>query len=286
MNINKIKTRILYVVATPIGNIKDITYRAIHILKTVQLIAAEDTRHTQNLLNHFNITTKMISLHKYNEHKITNKIIFLLNTKNIALVSNAGTPAIHDPGYILIHACHKENITVIPIPGPCALIAALSASGLPGDNFYYKGFLPKTTLSRKKILLHIQNIKETIIFYESCHRILYSIQDIVSYLGENRIIVLVKEITKIWERIKYGKAVDILTWLKKDDLRQKGEMVIIISGMNNHNNIIPIKVQRTLSILIKTLKMKQAIQLTALIHKIHKNQIYNYAIKKFLHDKK
>lgn len=285
MNTKK-NTGTLYVVATPIGNIKDITYRAVNILKNVQLIAAEDTRHTKYILEKFKITTKMISLHQYNEYQKTNDIIFLLKTMNIALVSNAGTPTIHDPGYILVQSCHENNIQVVPIPGPCALIAALSASGLPSNNFHYKGFLPRTRLLRKKILLKIHNIQQTIVFYESCHRILHSIQDIVNYLGENRIIVLAKEITKTWETIKYGPALDILLWLKKDHARQKGEMVIIINGIKCHNKMIPLKIHHTLSILIKKLTVKQAIQLTALIHKTNKNQIYTYAMKNFIHDKK
>ncbi|CAL4042101.1 Ribosomal RNA small subunit methyltransferase I [Buchnera aphidicola (Takecallis arundicolens)] len=282
----KTNTGILYVVATPIGNIQDITYRAVNILQKVQLIAAEDTRHTKYILETFQITTKMTSLHQYNESYKTNKIIFLLKTMNIALVSNAGTPTIHDPGYILVQSCHKNNIQVVPIPGPCALIAALSASGLPSNNFYYKGFLPRKTLLRKKILLKTKNIQQTIVFYESCHRILHSMKDIVNYLGRNRIIVLVKEITKKWETIKYGPASDILLWLQQDHTRKKGEMVIVISGIKLHKKTIPLNVHNTLSVLIKQLTLKQAIQLTSLIHKTNKNQIYTYAIQNFIHDKK
>ncbi|QCI25867.1 16S rRNA (cytidine(1402)-2'-O)-methyltransferase [Buchnera aphidicola] len=275
------KNGILYVVATPIGNMQDITYRAIKILHTVPLIAAEDTRHTKNLLKNFNIKNTTISLHKYNEHHITNKMLNLLHTKDIALVSNAGTPTIHDPGYHLIKSCHKNNITVVSIPGPCALIAALSVSGISGNNFYYQGFLPKKICLRKKLLTKIKYRKETTIFYESCHRILQSIQDIMMCLGNNRIIVLAKEITKKWEQIKYGTSTEIFSWLKEQTNRQKGEMIIIIKGIKIKKETITKKIHHTLSILLKEVKIKTAIQLTTNIYKIHKNQIYKYIIENF-----
>lgn len=286
MNENKKKNGILYVIATPIGNMQDITYRAIKILQKVSLIAAEDTRHTKNLLNNFNIKNKIISLHKYNEYNINQKIITLLYKINVALVSNAGTPTIHDPGYQLVKLCHKHNIQVVAIPGPCALIAALSISGLPGDNFYYQGFLPKKITLRKKILLKVKNRKATTIFYESCHRILNSIKDIVTNLGENRTIVLAREITKKWEQIKYGTSIDILSWIKKGIIKEKGEIVIIIKGIKIEKKTISHKVHRTLSILLKKMHMKTAIQLTSLIYKINKNKIYSYTIKNFKNDKK
>ncbi|CAL4318462.1 16S rRNA (cytidine(1402)-2'-O)-methyltransferase [Buchnera aphidicola] len=283
----KIKnTGILYVVATPIGNLQDITYRAVEILNTVQLIAAEDTRHTKYLLKKFNINTPTTSLHQYNENLKTQKIISLLNTISIALVSNAGTPTINDPGYQLIKKCHQKNITVVPIPGPCAFITALSASGIPSDQFYYKGFFPKKNIIHIKTLKEIKENTKTIIFYESCHRILKSMQNIVHILGANRTIVFAKEITKKWETIKYGKSSDILLWLKEDLKRMKGEIIIIIKGIKKKKENISLNIQNTLLILQKKLSIKQAIVCTAKIHNISKNLLYKYYTQNILHDKK
>ncbi|QCI27073.1 16S rRNA (cytidine(1402)-2'-O)-methyltransferase [Buchnera aphidicola] len=280
------KYKILYIVSTPIGNMKDITYRAVNILKTVKLIAAENIQYTKNLLNYFNINTKIISLNKYNENKFIKKIIILLKKIDIALVSDAGTPTISDPGHQLVHKCHKKNITVIPIPGPCAIIAALSASGIFSNKFCYKGFFPKKTNQRKKCLLKIKNNATTIVFYESCHRIISSIQDIIIYLGSNRKIVLAKEITKKWEKIKYDTSRNILSWLQDNPLRQKGEMVIIIKGKKKKEKKICSNIHNTLSILLTKIKIKTAIKLTSLIYKIKKNKLYDYTIKNFKNDKK
>lgn len=276
----------LYIVPTPIGNLQDISYRALHVLQTVQLIIAENTIYTKNLLKKFNINTHIISFYKDNEDLKINKIITLLNKINIALVSDAGTPTINDPGYRLINSCHKNNITVVPLPGPCALITALSASGLPSHEFLYKGFLPKKLSQKICALQKIKNTTITTIFYESCHRIVQSIQNIINILGDNKIIVLAKEITKKWENIKYDTAINIFNWLKKNPLRQKGEMVILIKGHENKKKEISLNAKNTLSILSKEISIKSSIQLTAKIFGMNKNILYKYVMKNLKNDKK
>lgn len=269
----------LYIVATPIGNMQDISFRAIDILKQVKLIITENTQHTRNLLKNFNITTYVSSFNKFNENKLTTKIFNKLKYINIALVSDAGTPNINDPGYKLIKLCHQNNITVTPIPGPCALISAISASGLPSHEFYYKGFFPRKKTHQIQTLKKIKYKNITTIFYESCHRIINSIKTIIEILGEKKIIVLAKEITKKWEKIKYDTAKNILLWLEKDIKRQKGEIVILIKGIKIKKQTIPIHVRNVLSILITKLSKKTAIQITSKICQIKKNILYKYLIK-------
>ncbi|CAL4318435.1 Ribosomal RNA small subunit methyltransferase I [Buchnera aphidicola (Pterocallis alni)] len=277
---------ILYIVPTPIGNIQDISDRALNILKTVHLIIAENTKYTNNLLKILKIKNTIISFHKYNENNQTQKIISLLKTKTIALVSNAGTPVINDPGYELVHTCHKENITVIPIPGPCAAITALSASGLSSNTFYYAGFIPKKKNTRINFLKKIKNKQTTVILYESCHRIIHTLNDITNILGSKRKIVFAKEITKKWEKIKYGTSIQILTWLQKDPCRQKGEITLLIKHKKKKKKIISSKIKKTLHLLIKYLSMKKSIELISKIFKIKKNDLYKYTINQFQHDKK
>lgn len=277
---------ILYIVPTPIGNIKDISERAINILKKVHLIIAENTKYTNNLLKMLKIKNTIISFHKYNENNQTQKIINFLQTKKIALVSNAGTPVINDPGYKLVHTCHKEKITVIPIPGPCAAITALSASGLSSNTFYYAGFIPKKKNIRINFLKKIKNKQTTVILYESCHRIIHTLNDITNILGSKRKIVLAKEITKKWEKIKYGTSTQILTWLQKDPCRKKGEITILIKSVKKKKKIISSKIKKTLQLLIKSLSIKKSIELISKIFKVNKNDLYQYTINQFQHDKK
>ncbi|CAL4318565.1 16S rRNA (cytidine(1402)-2'-O)-methyltransferase [Buchnera aphidicola] len=277
---------ILYIVPTPIGNMNDISYRAIHTLTIVELIVSENIKHTNNLLKRFNIYKKNISLNKHNEEKKTKEILILLKKMKIALVSDSGTPTINDPGYQLIKSCHQNNIKIIPLPGPCAIITALSASGIPSHEFYYKGFFPKKTSKRIKILNDIYKKNITFIFYESCHRILQSIKDIVKVLGEDRNITLAKEMTKKWEKIKYDKSKNILSWLLEKPSRKKGELVIIIEGIKKKKPKISLKIHNTLSLLIKHTSINTAIKITKKIYKIQKNELYKHVINNFQHDKK
>jgi len=216
----------LYIVATPIGNLKDITVRAVEVLKSVDLIACEDTRHTKILLDHYGIQTPTTSYFQHNTITKGQYLIKLLKeSKSIALVSDAGTPGILDPGYHIINLAIKNNIETTLIPGPTAFINALVLSGKPAHKFIFEGFLPRGPLARKNRLREISRLNYTAIFYESCHRILKTLQDIQDILGD-REIVCVRELTKKFEEIKRGRAKDILEELKAQ--KPRGEFVIVI----------------------------------------------------------
>jgi 16S rRNA (cytidine1402-2'-O)-methyltransferase len=218
----------LYIVSTPIGNLEDITLRALRILKEVDLIAAEDTRHTSLLLNHFGIRKPLTSYFEGNELKKKEFILSRLEQGDrIALVSDAGTPGISDPGFRLIQAAIEKQVPVVPIPGPSAVITALSVSGLPTDAFFFKGFLPHKTKKRRDLLKQLVDIKETLIFYESPHRLYQTISDILETLGD-REIVLTRELTKTYEEILRGKTSEIQSRIKEKNL--KGEITLVVSG--------------------------------------------------------
>jgi len=218
----------LYIVSTPIGNLEDITLRALRILKEVDLIAAEDTRHTGLLLRHFSIHTPLTSYFEGNEMKKREFILSKLNQGDrIALVSDAGTPGISDPGYRLVRLAIEHEIPVIPIPGPSATITALSVSGLPTDAFLFKGFLPNKSKKRRDLLKQLEEVKETLIFYESPHRIQETLKDIFETLGD-REIVLTRELTKLYEEILRGKVSEIQNALGEKKI--KGEITLVISG--------------------------------------------------------
>ena len=218
----------LYIVSTPIGNLEDITLRALRILKEVDLIAAEDTRHTGLLLRHFSIHTPLTSYFEGNEMKKREFILSKLNQGDrIALVSDAGTPGISDPGYRLVRLAIEHEIPVIPIPGPSATITALSVSGLPTDAFLFKGFLPNKSKKRRDLLKQLEEVKETLIFYESPHRIQETLKDIFETLGD-REIVLTRELTKLYEEILRGKVSKIVNWIAERKI--KGEITLAISG--------------------------------------------------------
>lgn len=216
----------LYIVSTPIGNLKDITFRSINILKDVDAIACEDTRITNRLLNKYDIVKKLVVYNDYNERNKTNTLIdFLLEGKKIALVSDAGTPCISDPGYRLVNAAQKNNIEVLSIPGPSSVQAALSISGLPTDNYFFQGFLPKKK-GRETKFNELKNIKCSIVLFESPKRVNKTLLHIEKYLG-NRIISICKEITKVHEKVFIGRVHDIINNIKEITL--KGEFVIVIA---------------------------------------------------------
>jgi 16S rRNA (cytidine1402-2'-O)-methyltransferase len=218
----------LYIVSTPIGNLEDITLRALRILKEVDLIAAEDTRHTLLLLRHFGIHTPLTSYFEGNEMKKREFILSKLNQGDrIALVSDAGTPGISDPGYRLIRLAIENEIPVIPIPGPSAVITAISVSGLPTDAFLFKGFLPNKSKRRRDLLKQLEEVKETLIFYESPHRLPETMRDIFEVLGD-REIVLTRELTKMYEEVLRGKVSEIQSALGEKKI--KGEITLIVSG--------------------------------------------------------
>ena len=224
---------ILYIVATPIGNLEDITLRAVRILKEVDIIAAEDTRRTGILLRHYNIKTPLISYHEHNKYARGKQLLSKLNTgKRIALVSDAGTPGISDPGYYLINLALKSAIEVAPVPGPSAAIAALSISGLSTDSFLFEGFLPRKTNARRKRIETIKEERRTIIFYESPNRIRATLFDLLDICGD-RETVLTRELTKVFEEVIRGKTSDIINKLEGRQI--KGEITLLLSGKIDKN---------------------------------------------------
>jgi 16S rRNA (cytidine1402-2'-O)-methyltransferase len=231
------KLGILYIVATPIGNLEDMTFRAIRILQEVDLIAAEDTRHTGKLLHHFQIKTPQISYHEHNRHQRLSELIDkLLLGKTIALVTDAGMPGISDPGYELVKACADANITIIPIPGACACIVALSASGLPTDKFIFEGFLAAKGKERRRSLEVLKNESRTIILYESPHRLRQTLADLGNSLGIDREIVLARELTKLYEEFWRGKIGDAIAHYTNRE--PQGEFTIVIAGISTVTPIL------------------------------------------------
>lgn len=270
----------LYIVPTPIGNLGDITQRALSVLQSVDLIAAEDTRHTGLLLQHFAINARMFALHDHNEQQKSETLLAKLQEgQSIALVSDAGTPLINDPGYHLVRTCREAGIRVVPLPGPCAAIAALSAAGLPSDRFCYEGFLPAKSKGRRDALKAIEQEPRTLIFYESTHRLLDSLDDICAVLGESRYVVLARELTKTWESIHGAPIGELAAWVKEDENRRKGEMVLIVEGFKAPaDDALPADALRTLALLQTELPLKKAAALAAEIHGVKKNALYKYAL--------
>lgn len=278
---NKFYNGVLYIVPTPIGNLSDITHRALEVLKNVNLIAAENIRHTNILLQHFNIKNHIVSMNKDNEKNKSNILIKELQKgKNIALVSNAGTPIINDPGNVLIKKCHFFNINVVPLPGACAAITALSASGINNNRFCYEGFFPSKKKIRCDLLQSLKEETRTIIFYETKYRILESIEDIIEQIDKNRHIVIARELTKKWESIYGATATEILKWLREDRYRYQGEMVVMIAGFKPlKTTLISKKILDTFSILINFFSFKKAVLITSKIHNISKNNLYQHVVK-------
>ena len=270
----------LYIVPTPIGNLGDITYRAIDILSNVNIIAAEDTRHTGKLLSHFDIQTRMFSLHDHNEREKSQVLIDkLLKGESIALVSDAGTPLISDPGYHLVKGCRQAGIAVIPLPGACAVITALSASGLPSDSFSFEGFLPPKSKARKEKLQTIAHTTRTCIFYESPHRIIDSLADVEQVLGSSREVVLARELTKRFESIQSMPVGELLTWIQEDDNRKKGEMVLLIRGCKkNIDDSLSIEIIKSLTVLTREMPLKKASALISEIYDVKKNTLYKWGL--------
>ena len=216
----------LYLVATPIGNLADITHRALQILKDVDLIACEDTRHTHKLLQHYGITTKTISYHEHNEQQRAAQLIDSLKQgSNIAVVSDAGTPSISDPGFRLVRAAIENEIPVVPVPGPSALISALIAAGLPTDEFFFAGFLPSRTNARRARLGELQSVPGTLIFYEAPHRLATTLKDAHEILGEREAVVA-RELTKLHEEIRRGRLSELTQHYQSEEPR--GEIVVLI----------------------------------------------------------
>ena len=262
------------IVSTPIGNLKDITLRAIETLKSVDLILAEDTRIAKKLLNHFSINNTLESFNDKNEDlKNENLIKDLKEGKNIAIISDAGTPLISDPGFKLIRSAREENIKVTPIPGCTALIAGLSASGISSDKFTFLGFLPRTKIKRRKNLRQLIHKQETLIFFESVHRIGSTIADMKELFGQERKAVLCKEITKIYESFIGNNFMEITDYIKEHQDKLKGEFTIIVEG-NRELSIDIQKIDKILDILQSQISSKDAIKICSIITGYKKSTIY------------
>ncbi len=272
---------ILYIVATPLGNLGDMTPRAIETLTQVQVIAAEDTRHSLPLLRHFGIVTPCVALHDHNERERSTELITRLQAgENIALISDAGTPLISDPGYHLVRAAREYGLRIVPVPGPSALIAALSVCGLPTDRFVFEGFLSAKTASRRQRLEGLKKDSRTMVFFESGHRIVESLQDMAEIMGPERRAVVARELTKVFETIHGDTLGALRQWVQADLHQQKGEFVVLVQGVERAENPeTDAEAERIVRLLLNELPVKRATALAAKITGQKKNFLYSMALK-------
>lgn len=272
---------ILYIVATPIGNLGDISLRAIEILKSVQLIAAEDTRHSKILMQSIQVDTPLVSHHDFSSEAASEKILAkLLAGQSIALISDAGTPLISDPGYKLVCLARAQSILVVPVPGASAVTAALSVAGLPTDRFVFEGFLAAKGGPRQKRLQALAREKRTIVFYESPHRIVVSVEDMGEAFGKDRQMFIARELTKKFEAHFLGCIADCLEWLEQDSNNQKGEFVVIVAGCDEEEEEARIQQQalEIVSLLRQEVSMKKAVAIASQITGARKNRLYEAAL--------
>ncbi|PCI18506.1 MAG: 16S rRNA (cytidine(1402)-2'-O)-methyltransferase [Piscirickettsiaceae bacterium] len=272
----------LYIVATPIGHLADISLRAIEVLKTVDLIAAEDTRNSKTLLNAHLIKTKMTAYHEHNEsHKSALLLEKLTKGLSIALISDAGTPLINDPGYSLVETAHTQGIKVVPVPGACALIAALSSSGLATAKFSFEGFLPRTSGARRKFFESYINESKTLIFYESSHRIKACLMDLAAVYDNSRKMALARELTKTFETVVNGTVEEILEKVSSDNNMQRGEFVVLVEGVSKKANKtagISDVASDTLKVLLEDCSLKTAVKIAVKLSGESKKEMYDLAL--------
>jgi 16S rRNA (cytidine1402-2'-O)-methyltransferase len=270
----------LYVVATPIGNLQDITLRALEVLRSVDAIAAEDTRHTSGLLAHFAIQKKLIAVHEHNEHQSAELLLHRLQAgESIALVTDAGTPGISDPGAIVVDKVRDAGISIVPIPGASAVITALSAAGIATSGFTFYGFLPASGSQRRRVLEELKDLPNTLAFYEAPHRVLESVADLAAVLGGERRLTIARELTKTFEtfhRCALGNAVG---WLESDSNQQRGEFVLLVEPAPEKSaEGIGEEAERILKLLLDDLPLKQAVKLATAITGLKKNALYDFAL--------
>ncbi|MDO6441259.1 MULTISPECIES: 16S rRNA (cytidine(1402)-2'-O)-methyltransferase [unclassified Marinobacter] len=272
----------LYIVATPIGNLEDLSPRAVRVLSEVAVIAAEDTRHSGRLIQHLGISKPLIALHDHNERGRVKSILDqLLAGADVALISDAGTPLISDPGYVLVREARAEGVRVSPIPGACALVAALSAAGLPTDRFLFVGFLPAKRTGRCTELGELQKETATLVFYESPHRILDTVSDIADVMGAHREIVLGREITKTFETFYSGEASQVLSALQDDPHGSRGEFVVMVRGADKSESGLmagALDVDRLLNLLMAELPVKKVAKIASGLTGLGKNELYQRAL--------
>lgn len=272
---------VLYIVATPIGNLEDMSARAVKTLASVDLVAAEDTRHSARLLQHLGLHKPMMALHDHNEREQHVRVIAELAAgRNVALISDAGTPLISDPGFILVREARAQGFKVSPVPGACAIVAALSASGLPTDRFQFVGFLPAKGVGRRAALESLQREIATLVLYESPHRIMDTIADVITIMGPDREVVLGRELTKAFETFYHGTAEDVLHALQQDSHGSRGEFVVMIHGAEPvlDSDQATLDTDRLLQILLAEVPLKTAAKMAADITGRKKNELYQRAL--------
>jgi len=269
----------LYIVATPIGNVADISLRALHVLSMVDFVACEDTRNTGQLFNQLGLSKPLVAAHQHNENEVAQKIIQRLGQgESVALVSDAGTPAISDPGARIADAVRLAGFKIVPIPGASAATAALSASGLLNDQFYFVGFLPGKAGQRESLLTSLQHVTATLVFYEAPHRIQETVAALTGLYAGTRQIVFARELTKLFEEIHRCPLADASAWLSADPHRLKGEYVVLLEGAKTDQNADQIEARRVLKILLESCPVKQAAQLAAQLTGQKKNALYQLAL--------
>lgn len=276
-----VQTGVLYVVATPLGNLGDMTFRAVDILRQVDVIAAEDTRHSRKLLEHYAIPTPLIALHEHNEPQQARTVLtMLLQGKHVALISDAGTPLISDPGFVLIREVRAAGVQVVPVPGASAVITALSVAGLPTDRFTFEGFLPAKAGARRACLHHLRHEARTLIFYEAPHRLLDTLQDIAAEFGPERPMVLARELTKTYETVCAMPARALSDFVAANKEQQLGEIVLLVQGAALDPNAAQceIEVDVLLARLLEHMTVKSAAQLAAAVTGLGKNTLYERAL--------
>ncbi|MFL6706943.1 MAG: 16S rRNA (cytidine(1402)-2'-O)-methyltransferase [Massilia sp.] len=272
-------TATLYIVATPIGNVTDISLRALQVLALADAVACEDTRNTGHLLTRFGLNKPLIAAHQHNEREVADKLIArLAQGERIALVSDAGTPAVSDPGARIVDAVRAAGLRVLPIPGASAAITALSASGLLNDQFYFVGFLPAKAKQRESALQAVLTVPATLVFYEAPHRIIDSVDALLAAFGPTRQIVFARELTKLFEEIHRCPLGDAAAWLRADAHREKGEFVVLVEGAAEGGDAADAEAERILQILLTECSVKQAANLAAQITGRKKNALYDRAL--------
>jgi len=270
----------LYVVATPIGNLADMVPRAVETLQTVDVIAAEDTRHSARLLEQFHISTPMVAYHDHSDDtRLLRLVERLQKGESVALISDAGTPLVSDPGYKLVRAARQAGIRVVPIPGASAMVAALSAAGLPSDRFAFEGFLPAKRGSRQNALAALAGETRTLIFYEAPHRVLETLEDMATVFGGEREVVIARELTKTFETIHGGPLQEVVAWVAADPNQQRGEIVLLLRGADRKAETdIDSEAERVMSVLLEELSVKQAAALGAKLTGVKKKLLYQWAL--------
>ncbi|MEO8629424.1 MAG: 16S rRNA (cytidine(1402)-2'-O)-methyltransferase [Betaproteobacteria bacterium] len=269
----------LYVVATPLGNLRDITLRALDVLQSVDAVAAEDTRLTRQLLSHYEIRARLIAIHQHNEAASAEGIVQLLSEgRSVACVTDAGTPAISDPGALLVRRVSDAGHRVIPVPGPSALIAALSAAGISAPHFLFYGFLPSKSSARRDALARLAPLNFALVFYEAPHRVTQTLQDMAETFGQDRELVIARELTKVFESFHRCRLGDAVGWIAQDPNRTRGEFVLIVQGAQEDVDTQNAQAERVLEILLRSLPVSQAVAIAAEISGRKKNALYERAL--------